>query len=438
MTLETSKKIKKLSEALDPAFHKTWYKFERNEYIRFVEKGGRASAKTSNIAKMLVLTLMKHPANIVIFRKVGESLKKSVYEAIKWAIYQLEVEEYFIIKKSPLEIIYKERGNIITFLGVDDPEKMKGLMTAEFPYVTFWFEEITEFKTKEDIETVIKSIVRGKLPEKVKGEKLNLKYKGFFSYNPPRQKQHWVNREYEAISSNTSIHINHTTFKDNPHLADEFYIEMEEIKKNDPLLYRHMYLGEAIGNGIVPFPKLHIGKITDSFIKSLDTFRNGVDWGYGTDPYSFVRWGYDRTRKRIYAVKEIYGVQLDDDDVIPRVKKIIHRNEEVTCDNAEPKTIARYKKNGVRAKAAKKGAGSVEAGERWLGQLEIYIDPARTPNIAREFQCIDYATDRYGDAIPRLEDKNNHTIDATRYAFEDDQKERRKTNSKKHLRPRGI
>ena len=56
----------------------------------------------------------------------------------------------------------------------------------------------------------------------------------------------------------------------------------------------------------------------------------------------------------------------------------------------------------------------------WLDA--IIIDPLRRPNIAREFENIDYQTDRDGNPKARLEDKDNHTIDATRYAFEDDMK----------------
>ena len=74
-------------------------------------------------------------------------------------------------------------------------------------------------------------------------------------------------------------------------------------------------------------------------------------------------------------------------------------------------------------KGAKKGQGSVEYGETWLDALEeIVIDPERTPNIAREFENIDYQTDKDGNPKARLEDKDNHTIDATRYACEDDMK----------------
>ena len=66
----------------------------------------------------------------------------------------------------------------------------------------------------------------------------------------------------------------------------------------------------------------------------------------------------------------------------------------------------------------------VEYGEKWLDDLEeIVIDPKRTPNTAREFENIDYQVDTDGNPKPKLEDKDNHTIDAVRYACENDMKQ---------------
>lgn len=71
----------------------------------------------------------------------------------------------------------------------------------------------------------------------------------------------------------------------------------------------------------------------------------------------------------------------------------------------------------------KKGPDSVEYGEKWLDDLDfICIDPKRTPNIAKEFENIDYQTDKDGNPKARLEDKDNHTLDASRYAFVNDMK----------------
>ena len=99
----------------------------------------------------------------------------------------------------------------------------------------------------------------------------------------------------------------------------------------------------------------------------------------------------------------------------------------------EPKSIAELRGdfNIPNVYGVKKGPDSVEFGERWLDDLDfICIDPKRTPNIAREFENIDYQVDRDGNAKPRLEDKDNHTIDATRYAFADDMRANSNTREK--------
>ena len=66
----------------------------------------------------------------------------------------------------------------------------------------------------------------------------------------------------------------------------------------------------------------------------------------------------------------------------------------------------------------------MEFGEKWLDDLDaIVIDPKRTPKIAYEFENIDYQTDKDGNVKPRLQDVDNHAIDATRYAFSEDMKQ---------------
>lgn len=90
----------------------------------------------------------------------------------------------------------------------------------------------------------------------------------------------------------------------------------------------------------------------------------------------------------------------------------------VYCDAAEPRSIAELREHGIKAIKAHKGPGSIEHGENWLDDLEaIVIDPKRCPNTAREFENIDYQIDKEGNTIPRLEDKDNHSIDAVRYAL---------------------
>lgn len=415
MTSKKKRKQLKISDLLTPRFYPLYSAWKSNKYTRLVCKGGRGSAKSTNIALILVVDLMQYPVNTICFRKVGETLRKSVYEQIKWAIKFLGVEEYFEYKLSPLEIIYKERGNKFIFMGVDDPQKSKSIKEAQFPVARYWFEELAEFKNEDEVETVLNSIFRGKLEK-------GLIYKGFFSYNPPKMKHNWVNKKYNYSFIENNVFVHHSTYLDNPHISEEFIKEAEAVKAKNETKYRHVYMGEPIGNGLVPFPNLEIREIEASEIAGLEKFRNGVDWGYGVDPLAFVRWGYDKKKGIIYALDEYYGVGLKNRNLANYILSKGY-DELVMCDSAEPKSIDELKEYDISAWGAKKGAGSVEYGEKWLSDLEaIVIDPKRTPNISREFEMIDYDTDREGNPLPRLVDKNNHTIDATRYAFSNDMK----------------
>ncbi len=415
MISKKKRKQLKISDLLTSKFYPLYSAWKSNKYTRLVCKGGRGSAKSTNIALILVVDLMQYPVNTICFRKVGETLRKSVYEQIKWAIKFLGVEEYFEYKLSPLEIIYKERGNKFIFMGVDDPQKSKSIKEAQFPVARYWFEELAEFKNEDEVETVLNSIFRGKLEK-------GLIYKGFFSYNPPKMKHNWVNKKYNYSFIENNVYVHHSTYLENPHISEEFIKEAEAVKAKDETKYRLVYMGEPIGNGLVPFPNLEIREIEATEIAGLEKFRNGVDWGYGVDPLAFVRWGYDKKKGIIYALDEYYGVGLKNRNLANYILSKGY-DELVMCDSAEPKSIDELKEYDISAWGAKKGVGSVEYGEKWLSDLEaIIIDPKRTPNISREFEMIDYDTDREGNPLPRLCDSNNHTIDATRYAFSNDMK----------------
>ena len=132
---------------------------------------------------------------------------------------------------------------------------------------------------------------------------------------------------------------------------------------------------------------------------------------------------YDKTRRRIYLIDEFYGAKIFNRELIEWLKKKGYHTMMTTADSAEPKSIAEVKDNGCLIRGAKKGPGSVEYGETWLDSLEeIVIDPKRTPNAAREFENIDYQTDKDGNIRSKLEDKDNHIIDGVRYSLEDDMK----------------
>jgi phage terminase large subunit len=413
-----TKQVKKLSELIPKAFHPLWKATMDEKILNIVAPGGRGGGKSANIGHIFVQVIMRYPVNGVCIRKVDNTLELSVFEQIKWAIQEQGVSHLFKINKSPMKITYLPRGNFIIFRGAQDPERIKGLKAANFPFTIAWIEELAEFKTEEEVTTITNSLLRGELGD-------NQFYKFFYSYNPPKRKHSWVNKKYESSFQPKNTLVLKSTYLDNPFISKQFIAEAEATKERNELRYRWEYLGEAIGSGVVPFDNLEIspGCITDEMVAQFDNIKNGLDYGYGPDPLAFVRWHYDKKRRTLYAIDEIYGHKISNRELANKLKERGYQNDRIAAESAEPKSNdeLRYEHGISRLHAVKKGPDSVQHGEEWLDDLDaIVIDPLRTPNIAREFENIDYQVDKDGNPLPRLMDKDNHTIDATRYALEED------------------
>lgn len=421
-----------LSSIISEPFKPFWRVSRAKEHLRYVLKGGRGSGKSFHIPMRILLDIMEYPVSAIGIRKVQNTILKSVYANFKAAANIMGVRDEFRFVDSKLEITYLGRGNKIYFAGADDPEKIKSVKDADFPLAIAWFEELAEFKKEDDVTTIENSILREELEGKIYSQADRKRaypfdYSFYYSYNPPKRKQSWVNKKYESSFLNANTYVHHSTYLGNPHLSKKFVEEADNTQKTKPLKYRWEYLGEPIGSGVVPFDNLKVeaGSITDEMVASFDNIRQAVDFGYGPDPLAFVRWHYDKKRNGIYAIDEFYGQKISNRELAKWIKSKGYDSQDIAADSAEPKSIDELRmEHGIRRiKGAKKGPDSVQYGEEWLDDLDfICIDPLRTPNIAKEFENIDYQTDRDGNPKPRLEDKDNHTIDSTRYAFERDMK----------------
>ncbi len=363
-------------------------------------KGGRGSTKSSFISIQIIIGILRDPdANAIVYRKVGATIKDSVFAQMVWAIDMLRQNALFELRKSPYEIIHRRTGQRILFRGADDPMKSKSIKLNHGYFKYLWFEELTEFRGMEDVRTIKQSVFRG-----VK------KAITFYSYNPPKTVHNWVNEESMKTVDGRIVH--HSTYLDVPHdwLQDAFIAEAEAIKTTNERAYRNEYLGEVTGTGGQVFDNLELREITDAEIDTLGTFYNGLDFGFAVDPDAFSRWAYDRRERRLYAISEYYGSHTSIDLLAEKVSALAGR-EIVRCDCADPRMIAELKRRGVNAIGVKKGPGSVEHGMRWLqSQGAIVVDPKRTPNIAREFREYEYMQDKNGNFLPAYPDKNNHCL----------------------------
>ena len=388
-------------------FHATARAIRDGECQEFIEEGGRGSTKSTFFA-MMGIELMRnyHDIHWVVVRKVGNTLKDSVYSKVKWAIGKQEFTEEFDALKSPLEITLKATGQKIYFRGADDPAKIKSI-TPEFGYIAIvWFEELDQF-TEEEVRNITQSVIRG-------GEKAWI----FKSFNPPRSKNNWANMYVKIPKENMRVH--HSTYLDVPRkwLGQPFIDEAEHLKEVNPVAYEHEYLGEANGNGGNVFEYLEIRTITDEEIAKMDRIYQGVDWGWYPDIFAFKRLYVDVARKKIYHIAEITGNKLKNEKTAQMIKDAGFDDYMITCDSAEPKSINDFKDAGLPARGAIKGPGSVEYGMKFLQGYTHVIDQKRTPVTYKEYTEYEYERDKEGNVISGYPDKNNHTIDADRYALE--------------------
>lgn len=402
----------KLSEIILPAFQ-DFHKAINQSYLHYVLKGGRGSSKSSHISIEFILRRMKTQSHGLVVRKYGTYLEKSVFEQCKWAIEVLKVGNYWEQRLNPLMLIYKPTKAKVIFMGGDDPERIKSIKMSDMPITDLWVEEEVEFRSEDEVNSIVNSIIRGQLQD-------GLSYKVFHSYNPPKRRTHWLNKKYETqfIAPNTYVH--HSSYLDNPTLSKQILEEIEHTKEKNKQRYEWEYLGKPTGSGVVPFNNLLFEKISDKKVSEFDNIRQGIDWGYGVDPVCYGKMHYDKTRRKLYIFDEIYGTKISNRELSQRLNEK-KANGSILADSAEPKSIEELRSNGLNVRGAKKGPGSVEYGEKWLDDLEqIIIDPDRCPNIAREFEAIDYDTDKDGNPKTRLQDKDNHSIDMVRYAMSED------------------
>lgn len=404
--------VVRLSELIAPPFYEVHKALKADAYREAWLKGGRGSTKSSFISIQILLGMIRDPdANAVVFRRYQNGLRDTVYGQFEWAASKLGITHLLKFQVSPMQIVFVQTGQKIVFRGADDPKKTRSINLGRGYIKYAWFEEVDQFAGMADIRNLLQSLFRGEGGRRV----------AFYSFNPPKSGRSWVNQEVRIPKSGRLVH--HSTYLDVPEhwLGEEFLTEAEHLREVNETAYRHEYLGEEVGTGLEVFNNVVVEAIDDADIARFDQIRQGLDFGYAVDPLAFERMHYDRRRRRLYIIDEIQGINLFNREFFERLSAKGYHTTLTIADSAEPKSIDELHSLGMRIQGARKGPGSVEFGIKALQDLEaIIIDPARAPLAAKEFVNYSLEVGRDGEAKSRFPDNDNHSIDAVRYALEDD------------------
>ena len=400
----------RLSSLIGPAFYDIAHDVVVHGHTHYDLSGGRGSLKSSFVSVMVPLILIQNPGtHALVLRKVGNTLRDSVYSQYIWALGELGMSHLWKAQRTPMELIYQPTGQKIMFRGADDPMKIKSIK-CPFGYIAVThFEEKDQFAGRGEIRSILQSTMRG-----------GAKFWNFESYNPPISRDNWANRDTLETREDRLCHK--STYLDAPEawLGEQFIAEAEFLKETNERAYLHEYLGEAIGTGSEVFENLDAREITDEEISRFDRVLHGLDWGYYPDPWAYNAAYWDSARQLLFIFDELTAFKKGNEETAAMLRERgLSRDDRITADSSEPKSIADYNKFGLRCLGAEKGPGSVDYSMKWLQSIKaIVIDPRRCPDTWAEFSTYEYEHTKDGEIISGYPDMNNHHIDAVRYATE--------------------
>ena len=395
--------------------------------------GGSASGKSVSLAQKAIENILHGGRNWLICRAVQKNNRQSTFAECRKIITTWKLSELFTINKTDMTITCINDYQII-FAGLDDVEKIKSITPLVGVITDIWVEEATQVDDQSKIKQLEKRLRGGGVENKCL----------ILSFNPILQ-THWIAKEYFAQTgmtwSNTAkesatgesiakeyrtdeLLIVKTTHWDNEFLTVQDHKQLES--EVDEYFYNVYTLGNWGVLGDVIFTNWHVKDLT-SMKNTFDNYRYGIDFGFSADPATVHQSHYDKRDKIIYITGELYEKGLTNDGLYNAAYPIIGRGF-VKADSAEPKSIYELKSKGMHITGAMKGKDSILFGIQWLQQQTIYVDPSCV-NTIMELQQYQWKKDKDGNSTNIPVDKNNHLIDAIRYAYDDDMEERRVTLS---------
>lgn len=374
-------------------------------------KGSRGSKKSKTTALFFIYSMMKYPgANLLVVRKVYRTLKDSCFTDLKWAINTLEVQDYWSVKESPLEIIYIPTGQKILFRGLDDPLKVTSITVETGNLCWAWIEEAYEINKEQDFNMLDESI-RGKIEEPL--------YKQItLTFNPWNEK-HWLKKRFFDVEDE-NIMAKTTNYMCNEWLDDSDKKLFEDMKKNNPRRYQVAGLGNwGIVEGLVyenwEEKEFDVNEISKrKGVKSAF----GLDFGYTNDPSAFFCGLIDVANKEIYVFDEIYKNAMKNRQIAEEIIRKGYGKEKIVADSQEPKSIDELYDLGLKGiRKSRKGRDSINNGVQYIQDYKIIIHP-RCVNFITEISNYMWDKDKFDNPVNKPVDDFNHLMDAMRYALE--------------------
>ena len=422
-----------IQENINPHFKSVWTTSKPYNVL----KGGRNSFKSSVIALLLVYMIIPFlvagkKANVVVIRKVGNTIRDSVFLKIQWALNKFGLSGRFKATVSPFKIQDAVTGSCFYFYGQDDFQKLKSNDIGNI--IAVWYEEAAEFSNKEDFDQSNVTFMRQKHPD------VDF-VKFFWSYNPPRNPYSWINEWAEELKDNDNYLVHSSSYLDDKlgFVTEQMLEDIERIKENDYDYYRYIYLGEPVGLGTnvynmdlfkrvdkIPDGERVIGQLfaadtghqqsATTCLHAVVTNRSNL---YLVDNYYYSPAGKVKKKAPSVLSKELHDFVVNQTQKYPNVPVI-----EMTIDSAEGALRNQYLEDfGIRwhPVAKKKKIIMTEYVQSLLANGRFYYFPTENnlKYFIEEHKRYQWDEKTVKDDDPKVIKEDDHTCDAFQYMIVD-------------------
>lgn len=395
--------VKKVSLNISKkVFNDIYYNYLFDYSRRYeVYYGGAGSGKSVFVVQKLVTKALRSKRKVLVVRKVGRTLKDSVFDLVietlkKWQIYnasKINLTTYTIILPN---------GSVFLFKGMDDSEKIKSITDI----TDIWCEEATELS--EDDFTQLDLRLRALVD--------NLQI--ICSFNPV-SKLNWVYKRWfapDAVIGEDTLVLK-STYKDNRFLPEAYIKALEDKAKTNPNYYKVYTLGEFTTLDRLVF---YNWKVEDFDYKEIKgQLLVGLDFGFITDTSALVASILDAANNKIYVFKEWGDTGKTNQELAKIIEALGFSKSIIIADSAEPKSIAEIKSAGIqKIRGATKGQDSIIHSIQKLQNYELILHPS-CEALKTELENYSWQKDKVtGEYINKPIDSFNHYIDALRYSLQ--------------------
>lgn len=377
-----------------PAYTSLW---ERPRFS--VWYGGRGAAKSWSISRVLLMQSHDQPLRVLCCREIQGSIRESAYRLLSDQINMLQLDDFFDVQA---DSIIGSNGSRFFFEGLRyNASKIRSYEGVD----VVWVEE-AQSVSELSWETLLPTIRKP-------GSRF------YISFNPMTRDEPVSKRFVENTPPNSIVHK--VSYRDNPFLSPEAEAERAWLEKTDPDAYRHVWEGfpRTVSDALILRGKF----VAEQFEVSASWAGpyHGLDYGFSRDPSAGLRCYIDDETRILYVSHEFWQLGADIDALpgmleaaIPGISRHV-----VFCDSARPESTSYLVRNGIpNARSAEKWPGSLDDGIAYLRAFSrIVIDP-NCKHLLDECGTYSFKSDRLtGAPLPEPEDKNNHLVDALRYAL---------------------